>query len=113
MKGRLDELQAKSAAAEASAAEAFDPTLPGWREPMGSVHPVTAVQWEVERAFERLGFTVEAGPEMETEYNNFEALNIPASHFARDMRDTFRLAKEVVLWTRTSPERHRSRPVWA
>ncbi|MCH9033799.1 MAG: phenylalanine--tRNA ligase subunit alpha, partial [Planctomycetes bacterium] len=108
VKGRLDELQAKSAAAEASEAEAFDPTLPGWREPMGSVHPVTAVQWEVERAFERLGFTVEAGPEMETEYNNFEALNIPASHPARDMQDTFWLTNGMVLRTHTSPVQHRS-----
>jgi phenylalanyl-tRNA synthetase alpha chain len=108
VKERLGELQAKSAAAETSAAEAFDPTLPGSREPMGSVHPVTAVQWEVERAFERLGFTVEAGPEMETEYNNFEALNIPASHPARDMQDTFWLTNDMVLRTHTSPVQHRS-----
>jgi phenylalanyl-tRNA synthetase alpha chain len=69
---------------------------------------VTAVQWEIERLFERMGFTVEAGPEMESEYNNFEALNIPASHPARDMQDTFWLTNGMVLRTHTSPVQHRS-----
>ena len=105
---RLAELQSQAAASEAAQAEAVDPTLPGVREPMGSVHPVTAVQWEIERAFERLGFTVEAGPEMEEEYNNFEALNIPATHPARDMQDTFWLTNGMVLRTHTSPVQHRS-----
>ena len=105
---RLAELQSASAAAEASGDGAFDPTLPGTRPPMGSVHPVTAVQWEIERAFERLGFTVETGPEMESEYNNFEALNIPATHPARDMQDTFWLKNGSVLRTHTSPVQHRS-----
>ena len=105
---RLSELQTEAAAAEAAEAEAFDPTLPGVREPMGSVHPVTAVQWEIERAFERLGFTVEAGPEMEEEYNNFDALNIPATHPARDMQDTFWLTNGKVLRTHTSPVQHRA-----
>jgi phenylalanyl-tRNA synthetase alpha chain len=75
---------------------------------MGSVHPVTAVQWEIERAFERLGFTVEAGPEMESEYNNFEALNIPATHPARDMQDTFWTKRGMVLRTHTSPVQFRA-----
>ncbi|MCO6439303.1 MAG: phenylalanine--tRNA ligase subunit alpha [Phycisphaerae bacterium] len=105
---RLEELHAAAAAAEARAAESFDPTLPGEREPMGSVHPVTVVQWEIERIFERLGFTVEAGPEMESEFNNFEALNIPASHPARDMQDTFWLDNDMVLRTHTSPVQHRA-----
>ena len=105
---RMGELRAAADEAEAAAAGAFDPTLPGEREPMGSVHPVTAVQWEIERAFERLGFTVEAGPEMETEYNNFEALNIPADHPARDMQDTFWLKNGMVLRTHTSPVQHRA-----
>lgn len=69
---------------------------------------MTAVQWEIERIFERLGFTVEAGPEMESEYNNFEALNIPATHPARDMQDTFWLTNGKVLRTHTSPVQHRS-----
>jgi len=105
---RRDELHSAEADAETAAAHAFDPTLPGKRAPMGSAHPVTAVQWEIERIFERLGFTVEAGPEMETEYNNFEALNIPATHPARDMQDTFWLKNGMVLRTHTSPVQHRS-----
>jgi phenylalanyl-tRNA synthetase alpha chain len=105
---RLREIQSAEAGAEATEAAAFDPTLPGTPEPMGSVHPVTAVQWEIERLFERLGFTVEAGPEMETEYHNFEALNIPATHPARDMQDTFWLTNGMVLRTHTSPVQHRS-----
>ncbi|HNQ23769.1 MAG TPA: phenylalanine--tRNA ligase subunit alpha [Phycisphaerae bacterium] len=101
--GRRAALEAAVADAEAAAAAAFDPTLPGYVEPMGSVHPVTAVQWRIERLFERLGFTVEAGPEMEEEYYNFEALNIPATHPARDMQDTFWLTNRKVLRTQTSP----------
>ncbi len=106
--GRMGELRSADAAADAAQGDAFDVTLPGTRRPMGSVHPVTAVQWEIERAFERLGFTVEAGPEMESEYNNFEALNIPATHPARDMQDTFWLKNGKVLRTHTSPVQHRS-----
>jgi phenylalanyl-tRNA synthetase alpha chain len=105
---RRDEFHSAEADAESATDHTFDPTLPGIREPMGGVHPVTAVQWEIERIFERLGFTVEAGPEMETEYNNFEALNIPATHPARDMQDTFWLKNGMVLRTHTSPVQHRS-----
>jgi len=108
MEQRLQELQNAHADADAAQAGEFDPTLPGTPEPMGSVHPVTAVQWEIERCFERLGFTVEDGPEMESEYNNFEALNIPATHPARDMQDTFWLTSGMVLRTHTSPVQHRS-----
>ncbi|MCC7293398.1 MAG: phenylalanine--tRNA ligase subunit alpha [Phycisphaerales bacterium] len=98
-----DALQQQAAGAEQQAAASFDPTLPGeWRE-MGSVHPVTAVQWEIERIFVRLGFTIEAGPEMESEFFNFEALNIPGDHPARDMQDTFWLKNGMVLRTHTSP----------
>jgi len=71
--------------------------------PRGSVHPVTAVQWEIEDILGRLGFVVVAGPEMETDYYNFEALNIPAMHPARDMQDTFWLANGWLLRTHTSP----------
>ncbi len=105
---RMAEIQTVVHADEADDAAAFDPTLPGVAAAMGSVHPVTAVQWEVERLFERLGFTVEAGPEMESEYHNFEALNIPPSHPARDMQDTFWLTNGMVLRTHTSPVQHRA-----
>jgi phenylalanyl-tRNA synthetase alpha chain len=87
----------------AAAAQTFDPTLPGPVVPRGSVHPVTAVQWEVEDIMARLGFVVVGGPEMETDYHNFEALNIPAMHPARDMQDTFWLANGWLLRTHTSP----------
>ncbi len=90
-------------AADAATSTAFDPTLPGERSRLGSVHPVTAVQWEVEAVFERLGFTIEAGPEMESDYYNFEALNIPQMHPARDLQDTFWLKNGMLLRTQTSP----------
>ncbi len=105
---RKAQLEAAAGAADAAAGDTFDPTLPGRRGVLGSVHPVTAVQWEVERIFQRLGFTVEAGPEMETEYYNFEALNIPADHPARDMQDTFWLTNGMCLRTQTSPVQIRS-----
>jgi len=98
----------QASADAASAVSDSDITLPGRREPMGSVHPVTAVQWEIEILFERMGFTVESGPEMESEHNNFEALNIPASHPARDMQDTFWVKNGMVLRTHTSPVQHRA-----
>lgn len=100
---RLEHLQRAAAEADSAQAASFDPTLPAVPKPMGGVHPVTAVQWEIERCFERLGFTVEAGPEMETDYFNFEALNIPAAHPARDMQDTFWLTNGMLLRTQTSP----------
>ncbi len=55
----------------------------------GSLHPITQIQWEIEDLFRSLGFTVLDGPEVETEFHNFDALNIPADHPARDMQDTF------------------------
>jgi len=107
IRASLDErsasLQTAAADAETSAALLYDPTLPGRFRPMGCVHPVTSVQWEIERIFTRLGFTIEAGPEMETEEYNFEALNIPADHPARDMQDTFWLKNGMCLRTHTSP----------
>ncbi len=103
-----EQIASKEVAAEASQASAFDPTLPGVRPMLGNVHPVTAVQWEIEHIFQRLGFTVEAGPEMESDYYNFEALNIPADHPARDMQDTFWLKNGMLLRTHTSPVQNRS-----
>ncbi len=96
-------IASSESAADASRSSAFDPTLPGVRPVLGNMHPVTAVQWEIEHVFQRLGFTVEAGPEMETDYYNFEALNIPADHPARDMQDTFWLTNGRLLRTHTSP----------
>ena len=83
--------------------EWIDLTLPAPGAPPGSLHPVTQVQLELEDLFTSLGFAVLDGPEVETEYHNFDALNIPASHPARDMQDTFWLTDGNLLRTHTSP----------
>ena len=84
-------------------AEWIDLTLPAPGPRPGSLHPVTQVQAEIEDLFTSLGFAVLDGPEVETEYHNFDALNIPAAHPARDMQDTFWLTDGNLLRTHTSP----------
>jgi len=84
-------------------AERLDLTLPGRRIPPGPVHPVTRVQDEIIEIFEGLGFSVAEGPEVETDYYNFSALNFPDDHPARDMQDTFHLSPDTLLRTHTSP----------
>ena len=69
---------------------------------LGSLHPITVVQRELEDIFKSMGFTVEDGNEVETEYNNFEAVNVPKHHPARDMQDTFWLENGQLLKTQTS-----------
>ena len=83
--------------------EKIDVTLPGRGMPVGARHPITQVMDEVTAIFERMGFEVAEGPEVETDYYNFEALNIPKNHPARDMQDTFYVSDEIVLRTHTSP----------
>ena len=80
-----------------------DLTLPGYRRPLGSIHPVTRVMREIEEIFLGLGFSIETGPEVETVYYNFDALNIPDSHPARDDWDTLYVDEQTVLRTHTSP----------
>ncbi len=81
----------------------FDLSLPNLHEVKpGTVHPVTSLLWEIEDIFKGLGFIVETGPEAESEYYNFEALNIPSWHPAREMQDTFWLEDGRVLRTQTS-----------
>jgi len=80
-----------------------DLTLPGHRRPRGSVHPVTRVMREIEDIFLGLGFSIESGPEIESVYYNFEALNIPESHPARDDWDTLYVDSQTLLRTHTSP----------
>jgi phenylalanyl-tRNA synthetase alpha chain len=80
-----------------------DLTLPGYRRPLGSLHPVTQMQREIEEIFLRLGFWIETGPEIESTYYNFDALNIPESHPSRDDWDTFYIDAKTVLRTHTSP----------
>jgi phenylalanyl-tRNA synthetase alpha chain len=80
-----------------------DLTLPGYRRPLGSIHPITRVQREIEDIFLGLGFRIETGPEVESVYYNFDALNIPENHPARDDMDSFYVDSQVVLRTHTSP----------
>ena len=81
----------------------IDHTLPGRHVPFGKLHPVTQIMDEVCGIFEGLGFAVAEGPDVETDFYNFEALNIPPHHPARDMHDTFYVDDKVLLRTHTSP----------
>jgi phenylalanyl-tRNA synthetase alpha chain len=83
--------------------ERVDITLPGRGVPLGAKHPITQVMEEIIAIFERMGFEVAEGPEVELDYYNFEALNMPKDHPARDMQDTFYISDEIVLRTHTSP----------
>jgi len=84
-------------------AEWLDLTVPASGPRCGHLHPITRIQRELEELFRSLGFAVLDGPEVETEYHNFDALNIPAAHPARDMQDTFWLEGGNLLRTHTSP----------
>ena len=84
-------------------AKGFDPSEPGPALPAGTLHPITIVQNELVDVFGSLGFSWQDGPEIETEHLNFEALNIPADHPARDAQDTFWLDDKNLLRTHTSP----------
>jgi phenylalanyl-tRNA synthetase alpha chain len=85
------------------AAPDFDPTEPGTEIPRGTLHPITVVQNELVDLFTSLGFTWQDGPEIESDYFNFESLNIPADHPARETQDTFWLEDGTLLRTHTSP----------
>jgi len=103
---RLAELDAGLSAREREAARraaAVDVTLPGRRPALGSLHPVTRVQREIEEIFAELGYSVAEGPEVEDDFHNFEALNFPQDHPARDTQDTFFLKNGLPLRTHTSP----------
>jgi len=94
-----DSLTAKAVKTES----AFDVTLPGRRIPLGHLHPITKTTEEICTIFSTLGFKVVEGPEVELDYYNFEALNMPKDHPARDIQDTFYISDNVVLRTHTSP----------
>jgi phenylalanyl-tRNA synthetase alpha chain len=85
------------------AAGSLDVTLPGRGEEAGGLHPVTKARLRIETLFRRAGFEVASGPEIEDDFHNFEALNIPANHPARAMHDTFYFADGRLLRTHTSP----------
>ncbi|MFH1915455.1 MAG: phenylalanine--tRNA ligase subunit alpha [Pseudomonadota bacterium] len=105
----LDSWQDELAHAETDRAlSMFDPTMPGRRPWAGSLHPVTLVMGEICDVLTGLGFEHAAGPEVENDWNNFEALNIPPEHPARDMQDTLYVSERIVLRTHTSPMQIRS-----
>jgi phenylalanyl-tRNA synthetase alpha chain len=85
--------------------ETIDVTLPGRGEDVGGLHPVTRTMERIEAFFARIGYDVETGPEIEDDYHNFEALNIPGHHPARAMHDTFYIDPSTVLRTYVPPGR--------
>lgn len=85
------------------AAETIDVTLPGRPVARGAVHPISKVIEEIEDIFIGMGYTVAEGPEVEQDYYNFEALNLPKNHPARDMQDSFYVTEEILMRTHTSP----------
>jgi len=107
----LEEKQAQLEAAEIEARfakESIDVTLPGRPVSVGNHHPLTRVYEDLEDLFIGMGYTIEEGPEVETDYYNFEALNLPKDHPARDMQDTFYITEEMLMRTQTSPVQART-----
>jgi len=102
-KTAADKLKAKSGGAD----DFIDVTLPGRPLTRGHLHPITKISREISDVFVKLGFDIAEGPEVETDYYNFEALNIPKYHPARDMQDTFYISDSIVLRTHTSPTQPR------
>jgi phenylalanyl-tRNA synthetase alpha chain len=99
---RLTDLREEEIASRLSR-ERIDITLPGRRSFAGSKHPITLVAEEIGEIFSSLGFGIQEGPEVEKDFYNFEALNMPKDHPARDMQDTFYISEDLVLRTHTSP----------
>jgi len=99
----LLESRREKAKAEALKGEKLDVTLPGRGVPCGRIHPITQTLEEICAIFLSLGFDIAEGPDVETDYYNFEALNMPKDHPARDMQDTFYVENDIVLRTHTSP----------
>lgn len=102
LNARKEELDAAALNARL-AAESIDISLPGRGQDIGGLHPVTRTITRIEDFFSSIGFTVAEGPEVEDDYHNFEALNIPAHHPARAMHDTFYFDAHTLLRTHTSP----------
>ena len=99
-----DAIAARQAALrDGGSTQALDLTLPGRPPARGHLHPLTLTQRAIERVFMQMGYTVATGPQIETDYYNFEALNLPEGHPARDMHDTFYLEGGRLLRTHTSP----------
>src|ERR1022692_815725 len=111
MRGNVDEVKALISARRWKSEAPFDVTLPGVRRPLGAEHPVMKTMNELIAVFRNLGYSVEEGPEIETDFYNFEALNFPPNHPARDTQDTLFIAGQeskplrdrLLLRTHTSP----------
>ncbi|MCK4591534.1 MAG: phenylalanine--tRNA ligase subunit alpha [Candidatus Latescibacteria bacterium] len=100
---RLQEIFSSLEAKQQSPQEFFDITMPGRRPSVGKKHPLTQLIDEIVKIFHGMGFSVAEGPDVETEYYNFDALNTPADHPSRDIQDTFYLENGELLRTHTSP----------
>jgi phenylalanyl-tRNA synthetase alpha chain len=102
-----EEAVSRLAASAAAPGDAIDVSLPGRKIAPGTLHPLTQITEMICDIFIRMGFEVVEGPEVESDYYNFEALNIPKNHPARDMQDTFYVSDNIVLRTHTSPTQPR------
>ena len=103
VQARFEERRAQLSPAQAGARDGRDLTLPGRRPWVGSEHPITQTLNEIRRIFLGMGFSTAGGPEIEDDYHNFEALNFPPDHPARDMQDTFFISEKMLLRTHTTP----------
>ncbi|MDD4648570.1 MAG: phenylalanine--tRNA ligase subunit alpha [Desulfoplanes sp.] len=105
--GMIEVWDAKKAelehAGERQSLVGFDPTIPGRTPDRGSLHPITLVMNDICKTFVSLGFEVVSGPEVENDFYNFEALNLPPDHPARDMQDTLYITDKILMRTQTSP----------
>lgn len=99
----LTEKRNKEAQAQALINEKIDVTVPGKQRKTGKLHPLTQVQRKMEDIFIGMGFSIAEGPEVEYDYYNFQALNIPENHPARDTQDTFYITENILLRSQTSP----------
>jgi len=108
LKEKQDQLKSVDIAQTLNRGKGFDISLPGTVFTPGSLSPVTIVQKEVEKVFTGMGFRIIEGPEVESDFYNFEALNIPTHHPARDMQDTYWLDNGQCLRTHTSPSQIRA-----
>ena len=103
LEASVNEAIQKLSAEDTQPRETLDVSLPGRHAALGTLHPITQINREICEIFSQLGFAIAEGPEVENDYYNFEALNFPKDHPARDMQDTFFVSDDIVLRTHTSP----------
>lgn len=100
---RFEEMRLRLESGAVDSGSGIDVSLPGRPSSSGVLHPISQINSQITDIFARLGFDIAEGPEVETDYYNFEALNFPKNHPARDMQDTFFISDDIVLRTHTSP----------